>query len=149
MRRSHRALTVGRGEVAHQLEEILRKGIGVAPTATKRPRRHRVGSRRASQRQIDAAGKERLERAELLGDDERRVIRQHDAAGAHTYRRRLPCHGADDDRGGRARDRRNVVMLGQPVAVIAPAFCVPRQIDRVLQRPRRVATLHDGRKIED
>src|SRR6188474_3304545 len=31
------ALTVGRGEVAHQLEEILRKGIGVAPTATKRP----------------------------------------------------------------------------------------------------------------
>ena len=30
------------------------------------------------------AGKERFERAELLGDDKRRVIRQHDAAGANT-----------------------------------------------------------------
>ena len=31
----------------------------------------RIGSRRASQREIDPAGIERLERAELFGDDQR------------------------------------------------------------------------------
>ena len=66
-------------------------------------------------------GIERFERAELLGDDERRVIRQHDAAGADANRRRAAGDVPDDDRCRRAGDARHVVMLGQPVARVAPA----------------------------
>jgi len=39
-----------------------------------------VGAGRAPQTQVDAAGIQRLERAELFRNHERRVIRQHDAA---------------------------------------------------------------------
>ena len=45
-------------------------------------RDHRVRPGRAAETEVDAAGSERLERRELLGDDERRVVRQHDAARA-------------------------------------------------------------------
>ena len=48
------------------------------------------------------------------------MVRQHDAAGADANRRRAAGDMRDDNRRRRARDRRHVVMLGQPVAVIAP-----------------------------
>ena len=52
-----------------------------------------VGARRAADAEVDAAGEERLQGAELLGDHQRRVVGQHDAARA-------------DADGGRARRRR-------------------------------------------
>ena len=48
----------------------------------KRERRGVIGAGRAAQPEIDAAGKQRCQRAELLRHLQRRVVRQHDAAGA-------------------------------------------------------------------
>jgi hypothetical protein len=57
-----------------------------------------------------------IQRAELFGDDQRRVVGQHDSARAHPDL----CGGggdvADHDRPGGAGDARHVVVLGQPVA---------------------------------
>ena len=94
-------------------------------------------------------GKSDVERPELLGDDERRVVGQHDAAGADPDRRRAAGHMGDDDRRRRAGDAGHVVMLGQPVAVIAPALGVLREVERVAERLRGGAARAIGREIED
>jgi hypothetical protein len=47
--------------------------------------------------QVDAAGEERLQRAELLGDHERRVVGEHDATGTHADRGRAAGGVRDDD----------------------------------------------------
>ena len=49
-------------------------------------------------------GKQRLERAELLGDHERRVVRQHDPAGADADRLGAAGDVGDHDRGRGAGD---------------------------------------------
>ena len=92
-----------------------------------------IGARRAAETEIDAARIERGERAELLGDDERRVVRQHDAAGADADGLGAAGHMADHDRRRRAGDAGHVVMLGQPIAAIAEAFRVLRERERVAQ----------------
>src|SRR5674476_246184 len=60
---------------------------------------------RAAQAQIDAAGKQRLQHLEALGDHQRRMVGQHHAAGADPdpagHRGNLPDHEV----GRRARDR--------------------------------------------
>ena len=69
-------------------------------------------------------GIERLQRAELLGDHQRRVVGQHDAAGADADGRGAGGHVADDHRGRGAGDAGHVVVLGQPEAAVAPALGV-------------------------
>src|SRR5690606_13643878 len=54
----------------------------------------------------------------------------------------------DDDGGRRARDARNVVVLGDPDAPIAPALGVPREVARVVERAARVGLLRDARELE-
>src|SRR4051794_1073394 len=72
----------GGGEEGLQLEDILWEGIAAAAkAATKRARGELVTTRCAAKAQIDAARVERLERAELLRNDERGMIGQHDSAG--------------------------------------------------------------------
>jgi hypothetical protein len=85
--------------------------------------------------QIDAVGEQGGERAELLCNDERRVVRQH-AVRADTDRARTGRNVADDDGRRRTRNARDVVMLGHPEAAIAPAFRVPRKVDRIVARGR-------------
>ena len=52
-----------------------------------RPRRRHVGPRRAAEAEVDAVREQRGQRAELLGDHQRRMVRQHDAARADADRR--------------------------------------------------------------
>ena len=47
-----------------------------------------VGARGAAEPEVDASGVQRFERAELFGDYQRRMVRQHDAAGADADRLR-------------------------------------------------------------
>jgi hypothetical protein len=47
-----------------------------------------VGAGRASDAEVDAPGVQRLEHAELLGDHERGMVREHDPAGAEADGRR-------------------------------------------------------------
>ena len=94
-------------------------------------------------------GKQRLQHLEALGDHQRRVVRQHHAAGADAHarcrRRDLPDH----DFGRGAGDVRQIVVLGDPVALVAETVGEPRQIERIAQRHRARRGRGDGRQIED
>ena len=74
-------------EIAHQFHDILRELIHVRrQVAPHRAGRDLIGARRPAEAEVDPPGMQRRQRAELLGDDQRRVVRQHDAAGADTDR---------------------------------------------------------------
>ena len=60
--------------------EVLRHRARTASAAA--PRRWRGRCRAQPMPEVDAAGVQRLEHGELLGDDERRVVRQHHAAAS-------------------------------------------------------------------
>ncbi|BCM17666.1 LLM class flavin-dependent oxidoreductase [Mesorhizobium sp. J8] len=60
--------------------------VVIAHAAGSRPRGQQVGARRAAESKVDAAGKERRQRAELLADHQRRMVGQHDAACADADR---------------------------------------------------------------
>src|SRR5580704_7801408 len=77
------------------------------------------------------------------------MIRQHDAARSYADRLRPRRHMPDHDRGRRARDPRHVVVLRQPVAVVAPLFCVLCQIERIPQRIRCARPLRYRRQIKN
>ena len=71
-------------ELTERLREVV-IGEGVR-VAAKRHRRHAVRPGRAADAEIDPSGVERVEHPELLSDDERSVVRQHDPAGADAHR---------------------------------------------------------------
>ena len=81
-----------------QLLEAVEKIVAgrIVLPASKRIGRRRVGARRAAEAEIDAIGKQALQHLEAFGDLERRVVRQHHAAGADAQmlgrRRDLPDH---------------------------------------------------------
>ena len=129
------------------LEKII--ALAAVEPAAQRVRGGAVGARRAAEAEIDPAGKQRLQHLEALGHHQRRMVRQHHAAGADPdvagHRGDLPDH----DIGRRARDRSEIVMFGQPVADIAERVGVARQIDAVAQRRGGLGAGGDDREVED
>ena len=111
--------------------------------------RQPVGARRAAEPEVDASRVQRLERAELLGDHDRRVVREHDPAGADPDRLRAARDVGDHDGGRGARDPDGVVVLGEPEAVVAPALGVLGQVERVPERVARRRALDDRRQVEN
>ncbi len=108
-----------------------------------------VGAGRAAEAEIDPAGEQRLQHLEPLGDDERRVVGQHHAAGADPD---ILGHGGDLPnhqiwRG--AGDGGKVVVLGEPVSDIAEAIDMARQVDAVAQRRSGFRACGDDGKVED
>ena len=84
-----------------------------------------------------------LQQRELLGDGERRVVRQHHPAGAQAQLRRLRGEMRDDHRRAGRRDGRHVVVLGDPVAGVAEAVGRLRQVRRRGERiGRRLVGAH-------
>ena len=108
-----------------------------------------VGAGRATQTEIDPAGKQRLQHLEALRHHQRRVVGQHHAAGTDPDmagdRGDLPDH----DVGRGARDRRQIVMLGQPISGVAELIDMARQIDAVAQRRGRLGACGNDGKVED
>ena len=94
-------------------------------------------------------GIERLERAELLRDHERRVVRQHDPAGTDADRRGARGEVADDDGRRGARDARHVVVLGDPVARVAEPLGVAGEVEAVAERVAGRRAERDRREVED
>ena len=86
---------------------------------------------------------QRRECPKLLGDQQRGVIRQHDPSRPDANRRRARRHVRDDHGCRRARHAWDVVMLREPEAREPQAFAMLRQVERVAERLRRVAALHD------
>ncbi len=146
----HQLARLRLAEVGLQFHDVLREGVGPRRCRPpQRARRHRVGAGRAAEAEVDASRVKRLERAELFGDDQRRMIGQHDAAGAHANPRRAAGHVTDHHGGGGTGDARHVVMLGEPEAVIPEPFGVSREVERVAERCGGVAAEDDRGEIED
>ena len=107
-------------------------------SAAQSSRRLRIRAGGATDAQVDATGEERTEHAEELRDLQRRVVGEHDAAGAHADRLRHDADLADHDLGRGARERAGVVMLGEPIARRADGLRVTREVDGVSQGLGRV-----------
>ena len=138
-------------DVCRQLGQLLRKIIrrGQAPIPLERKGCKGVAARRATDRQVDAIRIEAAQHAEHLGDLQRTVVRQHDAAAADS-----DAAGRTGDRGNQhfrrgRRQHRRAVMLRHPVAVKAPAIRESRQLDGPMERVPAGRTFGDWRLIED
>ena len=132
-----------------ELEDVLREGVGTGGRTPQCEKGALVGARGSAEPEVDPAGIQGGERAELLGDHERRMVGQHDPTRADPDRRRPRGHVRDHDRRCGARDTRHVVVLREPVAVVSPAFSVTSKVEGILQRIGRGAALDDRREVED
>jgi len=68
-----------RSEKRLEFLDILGEAVGAGEIAAERAQRELIGAGRESQTQIDSAGVKRLQRSELFGNHQRRVIGQHNA----------------------------------------------------------------------
>ena len=87
-----------------------------------------IAPRCAPESEIDPPRIKRGKGAELLRDHERRVVREHDPAGADADAFSASSDVTDQDRGRGARDPRHVVMFRHPEAVETERFCVLGEI---------------------
>jgi len=108
-----------------------------------------VGAGGATEAEIDPAGVHRLEEFEGLGDAERRVVRQHDAAGANADALGAAGDVADHEFRAAAGEADEVVMLGIPRAVVAEAVGRLGEEDRVFDRLGGAASGGDGTQIKN
>ncbi len=140
----------GRLEIVEELDHVLREAVDVAgERAAERPRRRHVGAGGAAEAEVDAPGMEGGERAEGFRHHQRRVVGEHDAAGADADRRRAGGDMGDHHRGRGAGDAGHVVMLGEPVAAIAETLRMAGEVEGVAERRAGVTALGDGREVED
>ncbi len=109
----------------------------------------RVGAGRAADAEVDPAGVRRLEQRELLGDDQRSVVGQHDAARAHPDPAGRPGQHRDQHRGVGGRHGRHVVVLGHPVAAVAELVGGAGQRHAGRDRVRRGLVAADRDEVED
>ena len=139
------------GEVGDQLGQELGEVLAVRAlgAAAEGVGGGRVRARGAADAQVDAAGGERLQHPELLGDDQRGVVGQHHTAGAEADGRRLARHPGQEHGGRRRGDARHRVVLGDPVAPVAEALDLPGEAQGAGQRVGgRGARAHRG-QVED
>ena len=108
-----------------------------------------VSAGRAADAEVDAAGIEGFERAELLGDLERGVVGEHDAAGADADRGGVVGDIGDENGGGGGGDAGDVVVLGEPVAGVAEAFGVLGEVAGVLEGVGGGGTCENGGEVEE
>jgi hypothetical protein len=102
--------------------------------AAQRERRAHVRAGRAAQAQVDPVRVQRLEHPEPLGDRQRSVVRQHHAARADADPVCVRRQVRDQDLGRRRRNRRDVVVLGDPEAPVAELVRAPRERGRRRER---------------
>ena len=138
-----------RAEQRLKLDDILREPFRRLIVAPQRLPGALVGTRRPAQSQIDAAGEQRRQGPELLGDHQGRMVRQHDAAGADPDRRGAAGDVADAHRGGGAGDAGQIMMFGQPEARVTGGLGMLRQIPRIAQRVGRGEAFADIGEVEN
>ncbi len=102
----------------------------------------------AAHTQIDAARVEGVQRREALHDRDGGGVPELHRAGADRDGVGGGRDLADEHRRGGA-GHRGVVVLGHPVAAIAPPFGVPGEVDGVAQGGDRVATRGNRGEVED
>jgi hypothetical protein len=133
-------------QVAHVVGEL---GWALVGERIQREGGAAVRTGRAAEAQVDAAGSDRIQHAELLGDLEGRVVRQHHAGAADADGAGGSGDGGDQNLGRRADDGGVGVVLGHPEAVIVPAFAGLGQRHGVADRFALRAIHHGNRLIEN
>lgn len=111
-------------EVAVEFLHILGETLGGAGIAAQGAQCHLVGAGCAAETKVDAARVKLGEGAELFGDDQRGVVRQHHSAGAQVDGFGMCADVCDQHRRGGAGDGLHVVVLGIPNAPVAEALGV-------------------------
>lgn len=139
----------GRRQERLQLEHVLRKIVGGVGRPAQGAQGHLIGAGGAPEAEVDATWKQPRQRSELLGDHIGRMVGQHDPTGADTDRAGALGDMGQHDRRGGAGDARHVVVFGNPEAVIAPGFGVPRHITCIVQCAACVGFLRDPDQIQD
>ena len=133
-----------------KLDHIARELADVGgKVAAHRISRRLIGARRATKPEVDPPGEQRRERAELLGDLERRMVGQHDPARPDANRAGSARNIGQRHRGRRAGDPRHRMMLGHPEAAIAEALGSSCKVAGVAQRNAGIAAFGNRREIED
>ena len=112
------------------------------------------GGRRATKAgtpepEIDAAGVERVDDAELLDDRQRRVVAELHRAGPDAYVLCRPGDEAHDEGGCGPGDAGVEMVLGDPVPRVPGGFGALREVERVAQRGRRGRAGRDRDEVED
>ena len=132
--------------VREQLRELLREIVrrGLTPVALKCKGRKRVAAGRTPDREIDAVAVQSAQHAEVLGDLQRAVVRQHHAAAADADARCRRRDRGNQHFGARAGQHRRAVMLGHPVPLVPDSLSKSRQIDGVFQRVTAGRTVRNG-----
>ena len=128
-----KGMFVGQGKARDpglQLVHLPREFVGGIGVRIERKGRQPVRARRAAHAKVDTAWRERFEHAELLGDLERGIMRQHDARAAHADAPRGGGDGSHQDFGRGADDTGAVVMLRDPVAMVAELVAQLRERER-------------------
>ena len=138
-------------EVGEQLAELLGEVVGAqrggAPAQGACGALIRAGG--TADTEVDPPGVQRVERAELLGDDERLVVGQHHTARADPDALRHGGQVGDQDGGCRARDTGHPVVLGDPVPPEAELLGEPHQLRAGGERGRRGRVRADGGEVEN
>ena len=130
--RAHLRVRVDRVEPVHQFRHIAREVIDIATHMTaQRSHSGLIAARRAAKAEIDTSGIQRIERAELLSDHQRRVVGQHDAAGTEVQGGSVGGQIANQHRSRRAGDAHHIVVFGQPIAVVAALFSELGEVERM------------------
>jgi hypothetical protein len=137
-------------EVAHQLHDLAREAFLIpeerAPNGTCSDL---IRSRSPSKSEVNPPGVQRREGTELLGDQKRGMIWQHDAASADPNAGSSGGNVRERDRGCRTRDAWQIVVLGHPKAPISEGLDMARKVKRVVQRLTDVAALGNGREVKN
>ncbi len=138
-----------RNFVAQIGEQVLDLARELLDTERARPMRQSAGgdvvaSGRAADPEIDPPRIEGFEHTELLGDFERAVMREHDAAGADAHGRGRGREPPGQNLGGGAGKSFRGMMFGDPITVIAPALASARELNRFGNRLRRGTAGADG-----
>jgi hypothetical protein len=132
-----------------QFLHLLGKHVGSIGVRIESEGGQPVGPWSASHAEIDSPRRDRFEHSELLGNLERRVVRQHDARAADTNARRRRRDGRHQYLGGRSHNAVIVVMLRNPVAVVAERFAMPRERETVAIATSWARSFCRGRLIEN
>ena len=103
---------------------------------------------RAADAEVDAAGIERFQHAEGLGDAKRAVVGSSTPPVPDAQALRLRAQARQQHFGAGIGERGDGMVLGEPVAVIAELVGAPRERERLLDRPPRAEAADHRRLIE-
>ncbi len=106
-----------------------------------------IRTRGATQTQLNTPGEELRQGTKLFGDNQWRVVGQHDAAGTDTNGFGGSSDLTDEHGCGRTGDTGHVVMLGHPVTVEAKLLGMSCQIQHIMQGLRDCAVAGNRRQV--